>query len=397
MDILSFLDGKCLYLGIDYGRQNVGTTETRAVRRLHHSAEAICCGDGGFSDVRPSVKMKLVNLQVLQYFCIHLFQYIFLAKEKGKLNFDINSSFVSKGPIHKLLNNIVMSFDSASDIEQQSRSQIYPLPLWNISIPNAEEYNITNPQKNLGRGSGLVFIPGKAQKVGLYCYSGIVFNLSSLRYQNRSECDCNLLNIVLLTGISGGTIAGIRVAVVLVGDLFIRVLLQRVQRIAVDKSVEFSYGELANASDNFSTAYKIGQGGFASVYYGELRGEKTAIKKMDMQSTKEFLAELKVLAHVHHLNLLDNVILFIVKVRIGDLTLPYLRFSRSADDEFIHSICHKEYEVIFHVLKQLQQALALKGEALSSISDISLLEIVTKTHRSPNEYHKDSKVFVPWN
>jgi len=29
------------------------------------------------------------------------------------------------------------------------------------SIPNAEEYNITNPQKNLGRGSGLVFIPGK--------------------------------------------------------------------------------------------------------------------------------------------------------------------------------------------------------------------------------------------
>ncbi|KAH0700639.1 hypothetical protein KY284_014854 [Solanum tuberosum] len=31
------------------------------------------------------------------------------------------------------------------------------------SIPNAEEYNITNPQKNLGRGSGLVFIPGKDQ------------------------------------------------------------------------------------------------------------------------------------------------------------------------------------------------------------------------------------------
>uniref|UniRef100_M0ZLP4 LysM type receptor kinase n=1 Tax=Solanum tuberosum TaxID=4113 RepID=M0ZLP4_SOLTU len=87
------------------------------------------------------------------------------------------------------------------------------------------------------------------------------------------------------------------------GDLLIRVLLQRVQRIAVDKSVEFSYDELANASDNFSTAYKIGQGGFASVYYGEFRGEKAATKKMDMQSTKEFLAELKVLAHVHHLNL----------------------------------------------------------------------------------------------
>lgn len=75
-----------------------------------------------------------------------------------------------------------------------------------------------------------------------------------------------------------------------------------VPRIA-NKSVEFSYEELANASDAFSTAYKIGQGGFASVYYGELRGEKAAIKKMDMQATKEFLAELKVLTHVHHLNL----------------------------------------------------------------------------------------------
>lgn len=43
--------------------------------------------------------------------------------------------------------------------------------------------------------------------------------------------------------------------------------------ITVDKSVEFSYDELAAASDNFSLANKIGQGGFGSVYYAELRGE----------------------------------------------------------------------------------------------------------------------------
>ncbi|XP_050205885.1 lysM domain receptor-like kinase 3 [Mercurialis annua] len=73
--------------------------------------------------------------------------------------------------------------------------------------------------------------------------------------------------------------------------------------ITVDKSVEFSYEELAQASDNFSLANKIGQGGFGSVYYAELRGEKAAIKKMDMQASKEFFAELKVLTHVHHLNL----------------------------------------------------------------------------------------------
>ncbi|CAO2211661.1 unnamed protein product [Urochloa humidicola] len=73
--------------------------------------------------------------------------------------------------------------------------------------------------------------------------------------------------------------------------------------ITVDKSVEFSYQELFNATERFSMSNKIGQGGFGAVYYAELRGEKAAIKKMDMQATNEFLAELKVLTHVHHLNL----------------------------------------------------------------------------------------------
>jgi hypothetical protein len=43
--------------------------------------------------------------------------------------------------------------------------------------------------------------------------------------------------------------------------------------IFVDKSPEFSYEELANATDNFSLANKVGQGGFGEVYYGELRGK----------------------------------------------------------------------------------------------------------------------------
>lgn len=43
--------------------------------------------------------------------------------------------------------------------------------------------------------------------------------------------------------------------------------------ITVYKSVEFSYEELAKATDNFNLANKIGEGGFGSVYYAELRGE----------------------------------------------------------------------------------------------------------------------------
>lgn len=41
----------------------------------------------------------------------------------------------------------------------------------------------------------------------------------------------------------------------------------------MNKSAEFSYEELANATNNFSLANKIGQGGFGEVYYAELRGE----------------------------------------------------------------------------------------------------------------------------
>lgn len=43
--------------------------------------------------------------------------------------------------------------------------------------------------------------------------------------------------------------------------------------IVVSKSVEFSYQEIAKATNNFSFDNKIGQGGFGAVYYAELRGE----------------------------------------------------------------------------------------------------------------------------
>ncbi|KAL5076242.1 hypothetical protein RYX36_015226 [Vicia faba] len=169
-----------------------------------------------------------------------------------------------------------------------------------------------NPGVNFNQGSGLVFIPGK-DKNGSYVF----FDTSP-------------------GGLAGGAIAGIAVGIVVLLLVAAAVYFgyfrkKKIQReeslsrdsaslfpqdgkdetshnavitgITVDKSVAFSYDELAAASDDFSMANKIGQGGFGSVYYAELRGEKAAIKKMDMQATKEFLAELNVLTRVHHLNL----------------------------------------------------------------------------------------------
>ncbi|KAE9614928.1 hypothetical protein Lal_00036036 [Lupinus albus] len=102
--------------------------------------------------------------------------------------------------------------------------------------------------------------------------------------------------------------------------------------IMVAKSLEFSYQELAKATNNFSLDNKIGQGGFGAVYYAELRGEKTAIKKMDVQASSEFLAELKVLTHVHHLNLV-RLIGYCVE---GSLFLVYEHIDNGNLGQYLH-------------------------------------------------------------
>ncbi|XP_027331190.1 lysM domain receptor-like kinase 3 isoform X2 [Abrus precatorius] len=190
-----------------------------------------------------------------------------------------------------------------------------------------------NPGVNFSQGSGLVYIPGKDQNniYLIYCFYTV--------------------------GLSGGAIAGISVGVVtglLLSSFCLYVTCYQRKKvwkkkflleesslktaqvkndeasgnakhetsvsggpaaaggtdtigIRVEKSAEFSYEELANATNNFSMANKIGQGGFGEVYYAELNGERAAIKKMDMQASKAFLAELKVLTRVHHLNLVPLI------------------------------------------------------------------------------------------
>ncbi|KAK4739171.1 hypothetical protein R3W88_002868 [Solanum pinnatisectum] len=153
-----------------------------------------------------------------------------------------------------------------------------------------------NPMVNFSAGSGLLYIPGR--------------------------------------GSSGKTIAALAVAalagvLLLVGIIYVGIYRKKEQKVAanipasssqshhpspaglsgihVDKSVEFSYQELAESTDNFSISNKIGEGGFGAVYYAELRGKKAAIKRMNREGRTEFLAELKILTHVHHLNLVSLI------------------------------------------------------------------------------------------
>lgn len=208
--------------------------------------------------------------------------------------------------------------------------ETYPLRPGQTLDSVAAEFNLSsqksliqqyNPGKNFNAGTGIVFVPTRDPKGSYH---------PLLPSQN---------------GLSGGAIAGICVGVVvllmIVIFLYFKVYRKKKTKkallpsvsdhhstplrhaasdknttlasqegsiaaatgLSVEKSVEFSLEELAKATNDFSLANKIGEGGFGSVYYAELRGEKAAIKKMDMEASREFLAELKVLTHVHHLNL----------------------------------------------------------------------------------------------
>ncbi|KAJ8467233.1 hypothetical protein OPV22_029785 [Ensete ventricosum] len=79
----------------------------------------------------------------------------------------------------------------------------------------------------------------------------------------------------------------------------------------IDEGIEsvkiYTYKELKNATDDFSPANKIGEGGFGSVYKGRLRdGTVVAVKVLSAESkhgAQQFLTEITVISGLIHENL----------------------------------------------------------------------------------------------
>ncbi|XP_077228275.1 proline-rich receptor-like protein kinase PERK1 [Tasmannia lanceolata] len=73
----------------------------------------------------------------------------------------------------------------------------------------------------------------------------------------------------------------------------------------------FTYDELAKATNEFSAANHLGQGGFGSVHRGMLaNGIQVAIKQLKAGSTqgdREFQAEVEIISRVHHKHLVSLV------------------------------------------------------------------------------------------
>ncbi|KAF7819974.1 LEAF RUST 10 DISEASE-RESISTANCE LOCUS RECEPTOR-LIKE PROTEIN KINASE-like 1.4 isoform X1 [Senna tora] len=69
----------------------------------------------------------------------------------------------------------------------------------------------------------------------------------------------------------------------------------------------FTYAELEEATKNFDPSMKIGEGGFGSVYYGNLNdGRVVAVKRhyeSNMKLMKQFMNEVEILGHLRHENL----------------------------------------------------------------------------------------------
>ncbi|XP_020093629.1 probable serine/threonine-protein kinase PBL21 isoform X2 [Ananas comosus] len=76
-------------------------------------------------------------------------------------------------------------------------------------------------------------------------------------------------------------------------------------------SQNFTFHDLAIATENFSNANFLGEGGFGNVYKGKLNsGEVVAVKvlrKMGVQGNKEFLTEVLMLTMLKHPNLIGLV------------------------------------------------------------------------------------------
>ncbi|MFS7991018.1 putative protein kinase RLK-Pelle-PERK-1 family [Helianthus anomalus] len=73
----------------------------------------------------------------------------------------------------------------------------------------------------------------------------------------------------------------------------------------------FTYEELAMATDGFSEANLLGQGGFGYVHRGVLpNGKEVAVKQLKMgsgQGEREFQAEVEIISRVHHKHLVSLV------------------------------------------------------------------------------------------
>ncbi|XP_010462033.1 PREDICTED: lysM domain receptor-like kinase 3 [Camelina sativa] len=170
----------------------------------------------------------------------------------------------------------------------------------------------------------------------------------------------------------------------------------------IEKPMVFTYEEIRAATDEFSDSNLLGHGNYGSVYFGLLREQEVAVKRMTATKTKEFAAEMKVLCKVHHSNLVELIgyaatvdELFVVYEYVqkgmlknhlhdpqskGNTPLSWIMRNQIALDaarglEYIH-----EHTKTHYVHRDIKTSNILLDEAFrAKISDFGLAKLVEKT------------------
>lgn len=98
----------------------------------------------------------------------------------------------------------------------------------------------------------------------------------------------------------------------------------------------FDLSTIISSTDDFSDANKLGEGGFGSIYKGQLsNGQEIAVKRLSKnsgQGVEEFKNEVTLIARVQHRNL---VRLFGCCIQRGEKMLIYEYLSNKGLDSFI--------------------------------------------------------------
>ncbi|KVH97976.1 Peptidoglycan-binding Lysin subgroup [Cynara cardunculus var. scolymus] len=175
----------------------------------------------------------------------------------------------------------------------------------------------------------------------------------------------------------------------------------------IEKPVVFQYEEIFSATDCFSESNLLGHGMYGAVYYGLLRDQEVAIKRMTETKTKEFIAEMKVLCKVEligyaatddelfliyeyaqkaHVEQPGNLLSTLMKITVtyytlGHTTLSWIMRVQIALDtargmEYIHE--HTKPHYVHRDIKTSN--ILLDGAFKAKISDFGLAKLVGRTN-----------------
>ncbi|KAM3692259.1 hypothetical protein ACJW31_08G075100 [Castanea mollissima] len=155
-------------------------------------------------------------------------------------------------------------------------------------------------------------------------YELLVLNLLDVYKSEVSNSPSSGISKAALAGIVVGTIAGAVILSVIVSLLILRVHMRKHHAVSkrrhftasrttmkIDGVKDFTYGEMALATNNFNNSAQVGQGGYGKVYKGILAdGTLAAIKRAQegsLQGEREFLTEIELLSRLHHRNLVSLI------------------------------------------------------------------------------------------